>query len=200
MKTERERWLMLIVPAALVLLLYSFIWHVPQVRDLRAKEQQLTKSRKTAVTRTRVAELQAQLRDVEKLNAQFQDELGAPMDQSSRNVVASGSVLPVNEATIELSRLMVEQRLLIEDAGIVSGADADRLLPVGWKALIERRKTDPKFRVPVLYRLRFVGQYASVTRLLTLLGERHTALPLQLEMEDAQPDTDWRRWTLLVGL
>lgn len=200
MKTERERWLMLIVPAALVLLLYSFIWHVPQVRDLRAKEQQLTKSRKTAVTRARVAELQAQLRDVEKLNAQFQEELGAPVDQSSPSVVASGSVLPVNEATIELSKLMVEQRLLIEDAGIVSGADADRLLPAGWKTLIERRKTDPKFRVPVLYRLRFVGQYASVTKLLTLLEERHTALPLQLEMEDAQPDTDWRRWTLLVGL
>lgn len=199
MSSERERSVMLVMPALLVVILYSWFWFRPLMASLRAKESDAAKAASSAVSPDAVP-VAVQQRD--RLQADVRD-LKAKLDSHAVQTSSAdrpGSRLSASEAALELTRLFKTHRLVIEASEVANSAEAAELVPSPLVTTVEKLRGRPQFREPVLYRVRFLGRYTDVLALIKQLNEESVALPLHLQMEEARPETAWRSWTLFAWL
>jgi hypothetical protein len=198
--TNREKMLLLILPAALILGLYSF-----KLSGLRARhtgaEAALAEAQKTTPTpaqfqveRKRVADLNLELADVENQNRDWLDRWHKLQDDRSTD-----STLRI-EAIEDLTALLNHNRLTLIDEEPAEGTDAGKL-PMALEhvaKLLKEKNSEVKTQ---LWRVRFDGRYEDVLHALEELSETEPlAIPVHLQMSEAKLSTDTRRWTLFLWI
>jgi len=190
---------MLLMPALLVVIIYSWFWFRPLMASLGARERDAEKAARGAVSHEAV-HTAAQQRD--QLQADVKDLKSKLDSHAAENsaAVRLGSRLPSTDAALELTRLFKANQLIIETAEVADRVAAEGVVPSPLTATVEKLRSKPEFREPVLYRVRFLGRYSDVLALLKQLNEQAVALPLHLQMEEARPETSWRYWTLFAWL
>ena len=199
-QTRRERGLVLLFPALLLLVGYVYTSNSSLRREITARQEQIGKVRAAAPSLADVALQQAQ---VQKLRAEVQDwERRRDAARAELDVLAAGggSVRGRGEAVAALNEMFQKHHLHVEEAGaaVVSGTDA--VVPPGLSAILDCLKHSPKFRPPQLYKVKFVGRYPDVAGALRQVVEDGLAFPVQLKMDESNPNTEYRVWTLHVWL
>ncbi|HEY5313450.1 MAG TPA: hypothetical protein VIK18_13075 [Pirellulales bacterium] len=198
--TNREKMLVLVFPAILILGVYSF--------KLRGFRDRLTGARNSVAAaqkslpapvavqteQRRIGELNRQLADVEKQSGDWEQQWHEL--QASRGVDSRARI----EAIEGLTALLNRNRLALQEGGPADKGESTRLpkeLEEVVKLLAEK-KTEVR---PQLWRVRFIGRYADV---LDALEELQTAeplvVPVHLQMTNASLATDQRSWTLYLWI
>lgn len=201
---NRSSFLTLLLPAVVVLVGYSWTWNSSQNRALQAQQTRLDKAKASAVTKAHIAEQQSKLTALRREIEQSQRGLTELRSQLEQQVALWGG----RDSTDTVEKLMEVLRanqLHIDEAGLAtesgdSRAGDGKVVPALLKEAVDRQKTRAGFRPPTLFRVRFAAKYASVADTLKTLSDQKLALPLRLDMDEVDPETDWRMWTLFVWL
>jgi hypothetical protein len=211
-KSTRERVLLVVLPALLIVLLYGAKLH--GILDRRtaaaaAAEQAAAKAppmQVFAATRKQMDELNAQVREVQtaqqKIDAQWESLRASRRPDSNRRV----------QAIAHVTAVLADCSLNVRDAG-----PEDKQQDVKLPMVLERvRKqlagsptpgtaTNAAANVPLpdapLFRVRFEGRYVDVVRALDRLAKDEPLIvPLRLSMADAPLEGAERSWTLWLWM
>ncbi|HEX3657832.1 MAG TPA: hypothetical protein VHV55_18725 [Pirellulales bacterium] len=200
MTTNREKVLVLVFPAILILGVYGLKLSGIRTR-LTAATASLESAKKSVpapaavqAEQIRIADLNRQLADVEKQTADWDQQWHEL--QATRAVDSHARI----EAIEGLTALLNRNRLDLQEGGPAEANESARLpkeLDEVIKLLAEK-KTEVR---PQLWRVRFTGRYADV---LDALEELQTAeplaVPVHLQMTNASLETDQRSWTLYLWI
>jgi hypothetical protein len=195
-RTRREVGLLMAIPGLLLLFIYLYACHGKLQRQIVEQQNRLAMTRASAPSPVRLASERA---NVGKLKDDLQDsERRRDHCQTRLDDLAAqlGSLHDQNEAIGALTALFAKLELHIEEAGAETPSQADSVLPGSLRAVADVLKPNSRFRPPQLYRVKFVGRYLDVTRALRTTVDEGLAIPVQLQMEATNLDTDWRVWTL----
>jgi hypothetical protein len=198
--TNREKVLVLVFPAILILGVYGLKLSGIRTR-LTAATASLESAKKSVpapaavqAEQIRIADLNRQLADVEKQTADWDQQWHEL--QATRAVDSHARI----EAIEGLTALLNRNRLDLQEGGPAEANESARLpkeLDEVIKLLAEK-KTEVR---PQLWRVRFTGRYADV---LDALEELQTAeplaVPVHLQMTNASLETDQRSWTLYLWI
>jgi hypothetical protein len=200
MTTSREKVMMVVMPAALILGIYSF--KLPGFRDrmtaatasVAGAQKNLPVPAAVQAEQRRIADLNRQLGDVEKQTGEWEAQWREL--QATRAVDSHARI----EAIEGLTALLNRNRLELQEGGPAEANESARLpkeLDEVIKLLAEK-KTQVR---PQLWRVRFTGRYTDV---LDALEELQTAeplaVPVHLQMTNASLETDQRSWTLYLWI
>ena len=198
--TNREKMLMLILPAALILGLYGFKLSGLRTRHTGA-EAALAAAQKTTPTlaqfqveRKRVADLNAELADIENQNRDWLSRWRKLQDDRSTD-----STLRI-EAVEDLTALLNHNRLTLIDEEPAEGTNVGKLPAALEHVATLLKEKNPEIK-PQLWRVRFDGRYEDVLRALEELSETEPlAIPVHLQMDEAKLSTETRHWTLYLWI
>lgn len=191
---ERDRRLLYILPAVLILVLYVLYlsWN-GKFTELRKAREETAKVEQAAPTPDVLRHQQLHVRqasaDVEQANklvetsrARFQESIRCadPVHRSER----------IHKLTMLLSSFGL---VVIEHAEAENGKD--NLPP----SLTEFAKQLPIASPPKLHKIRFAARYPDARRLTEELSrDGSVAIPVGLTMKESPNETDWHEWLLLV--
>ena len=201
---NRSTFVTLLLPAVVVLVGYSWFWNPSLNKTLQAQQTKLNKAKASAVTKAQIAEQQSKLKSLRTEIEQSQRGLVDLKSQLEQQVGRWGG-RDATDTVEKLMELLRSRQLHIDDAGLAtdgggSKASDGQIVPAMLKEAVDRQKSKAGFRPPVLYRVRFAAKYANVADTLKSLSDEKLALPLRLDMDEADPDTEWRMWTLFVWI
>lgn len=198
--STRERILLILAPSILVIAVYS--WFLYPRRTLEQATRGLEAVRKDEPSFTDFKEREFQ---VQQLNADLKTAQAALATlQTRREEVlrqrSTGSETQLS-AVRELTELLVSHRMHLLDEGPldekISATFPEPLQAAERQLLGKNADASPR----TLWKLRFYGRYADVLAVTRWLAEQdHQAIPVQLVMEEAHPDSAWRTWTLVVWI
>ncbi len=197
-KSPRERILMLILPGALILLVYAFFFRPSLQNRLEAAEQAVAKLREEPVTADGVRRLARERDDLQRQEQTLTQLLAG---------VETDSILPADfarsdsraRALGEITRLITANDLLLIDQAPVSTSDAAP--SEGLQQLIQSITSSlPASAEPSFRRLRFVGGYENAYRMLRqLANSNQPVLPVSIRMEQIESDPRLR-WEFVVWM
>jgi len=195
---NRSSFLTLLLPAVVVLVSYSWTWNASQHRALQAQQTRVEKAKTSAVTNGQIAEQQSKLTALRREIEQSQRSLTDLKSQLEQQV-AQWAGRDSTDTVEKLGELLRSRGLHTDEAGLAAEADG-KVVPAILKEAVDRQKSRAGFRPPVMYRIRFAAKYAQVAETVKTLSDQKLALPLRLDMDEIDPQTDWRIWTLFVWL
>ena len=198
--TNREKMLMLILPAALILGLYSFKLSGLRTRHAGAEAARAAAQKTTPAPaqfqaeRKRIAELNQELADVENQNRDWNVKWRKLQHDRSTD-----STLRI-EAIEDLTALLNHNRLTLIDEEPAEGNDAGKLPMALERVATLLKEKNPEVKTQ-LWRVRFDGRYEDVLRALEELSETEPlAIPVHLQMGEAKLSTETRHWTLYLWI
>jgi hypothetical protein len=199
-KTNREKLLLLVLPAALILAFYSFKLSGLRTRQAGARAS-LEEARKTIPTqpqfqveRKRIADLNLELADVVNQNRDRESQWRKLQEDRSTN-----STLRI-ETIEDVTALLNRNRLELTDEEPAEENNAVKLPLALERVATLLKKNNPEVNTQ-LWRVRFVGRYEDVLRALEELNETEPlAIPVYLQMGEAKLSTEVRSWTLLLWI
>ena len=197
--SNRPSFLTLLLPAVVVLVGYSWTWNASQNRVLQAQQARMDKAKTTAATKAHIAEQQSKLTTLRREIEQSQSGLTELRAQLEQQVALWGG-RDSTDTVEKLMELLRSRELHIDEAGIAAEGGDGKVVPALLKEAVDRQKTRAGFRPPTLFRVRFAAKYANVADTLKTLSDEKLALPLRLDMDEVNPETEWRMWTLFVWL
>jgi hypothetical protein len=195
---SRDAFLRLVLPAVLVVAVYA-LW-ISRQSELTAVEAALAGAKASAVTPEKLfplhheiatlnAEQQKLTQEREGLDARWTRMVGLPETTAAKRAAALR----------QLTRMLWDRGLYPFEE---SPGELNAPLPASFGDVV--RKLTPNARSagqPRLWKVSFYGRYADVTEALSSLGDLDVALvPLGLTMSEANFDTDWRMWTLVLWI
>jgi hypothetical protein len=199
--TNRDKLLMLILPAALIVSLYTF-----KLSGLRARhngaEAAIADAQKTL---PKPAQFQAERKKIGELNQELAALAGQNREQDAlwrklQEDRSSNSTLRI-EAIEAITALLNRNRLHLLDEEPAEDTTNVRKLP----ATLDRvatllKKNNPDVNTQ-LWRVRCVGRYEDVLHALEELNESEPlAIPVHLQMDEAKLSTETRSWTLFLWI
>ena len=194
--TNRDRWLLAILPGLLAAMVYVFAVNRPQGEALRDLSGKLATARAQAVSAERIQTQRAELREVRSALAQQQSAATSVGHQGDRHTYGRPADRPA--ALAALSGLLETHKVMV--AGMAKLGDADAKA-AGAHGAPPARPAAEKEAQPELWKLDLVceyGQILDVLRTIPHLGP--VIVPVRLSMDAAGPDSLLRRWCLVVAL
>lgn len=198
--TPRERLLLLVFPALLLFVMYVYTWNSSLQREIRAKRDQVDKAVASAPRPSEVAMEQVRVRKLQAEVEEWDRRRGAAQAELDRLAARCGSLREQGEAIGALNAVFEEHRLHVEEEGPAVAGQAEQAVPGSLRAALERLKKSPQYRPPQLFRVKFVGRYADVARALRRVVDDELAFPVQVQMDESNPSTEYRVWTLHVWI
>jgi len=199
--TPRERNLLLVFPALLLLIAYVYTWNSSLQREIKAKRGQVDKVRAAAPSLADVAMEQAKVRKLQAEVKEWERRAGAAQADLDSLAACCGSLQDRSAAVGALNEVFREHRLHIEEEGAASGGNADQQVVSGpLRAALDRLKQSRRYRPPQLFKIKFVGRYADVALALRTVVDDGLAFPVQIQMDESNLDTEYRVWTLHVWI
>jgi chromosome segregation ATPase len=198
--TNREKLLILLLPAALILCGYSLKLSSLRTRHAGAQAA-LEETRKTTpqkaqfqAERKRIADLNAELAELANRNKDREAQWRKLQQDRSTN-----STVRI-EAIEEITALLNRNQLKLVDEEPAEGTDAGKL-PASLEAVAALlKKNNPEVNTD-LWRVRCVGRYEDVLHALEELNEvEPLAIPVHLQMGEAKHTTEIRSWTLFLWI
>jgi len=190
--SARERILLLILPAALVVLLYSFGWNPSHIKALTSSTGELQKAREKESTRSVVLDDRSLDREIARLSAEktkLQRQLDALTGEGSTDAQRT-------ETVMLMSALLRRHRLLVVEESPVGAPDKTVAPRTTAKKSALSGKAPERF-----WKIRFLGSWADVTAALTdLRSFEAPCFPVSLTMAEPQSGTPIRDWTLRLRL
>jgi hypothetical protein len=199
--TARERWIVLLLPGAAVLLGYAFWFIYSQRGPLAVARQNYDKAVLGAVSdamvieqQGNVARLQRELKELDQkktaLDRQVKDTCFCQVDPARRQ-----------QATEKMTALLARHRLqLIDESPTAAGHDAK--LPRALTETLGRLGSAEAAKTGQLRSYRLVGAFPDVLRAVCELAAAAAppAVPISLTMAEADGAGPGRTWTLLVWM
>ena len=198
--TTREKLLLLVLPAALILGFYSF--KLSGVRSRHAAAQAaLVEAEKTTpkhaqfhAERKRIADLNQELAELAKQNRERDSQWRKLQEDRS-----SSSTVRI-ETIEDVTALLNRNGLKLLDEEPSEEADAGKL-PISLERVATLLKKDNAEVKTQLWRVRFEGCYEDVLHAIEELNETEPlAIPVHLQMGDAKITTPTRSWTLFLWI
>ena len=198
--TRREKLLMLVLPAAVILGLYSFKLTGLRQRSTAAASA-LADAKKTrptpeqlAVEHRRLAEVSAQAAEIETKSADWKARWQKLQHSRSADSPLRIEIIEAITALLNQNRLeLIEGEPAETGDGAKLPAALDRVA-----AQLAENNQRPKAQ---LWRLEFTGRYEDVLRALDSINDTQPlAIPVHLQMEEAQLTTKLRHWTLFLWI
>ncbi len=212
----RDRWFAILIPALLLLVAYLFFFN--RHRDVNRARLQLERARESKVSQqdldARQMELDAINQDIRRLSdlkSQTQRHwnlLQPTMERSSVERVRTFA---------KFSQVLWSHELFTLDEALADGGTQlprsllDVLNKPGTTTPASRPASDDNDDSPIqttsrtsndsrVWKVEFVGRYGQVRSMLKRLADDESSelIPLSISMSEAFPETDWRRWTLLI--
>jgi hypothetical protein len=198
--SNRDRWLLAILPALVVLIGYVFLFERPRANELRDLQVKIEAAQRPAISGETVRvkrDEREQLRaTVESLRASTTATAQAEKTRLAPRRWSSPAERPA--ALAALSRLL-------EDNSIAAASTTRLVDPTG------KAGTDPKLKdwllatgvteksiQPETWKVELVGDYSRILEVLEALpGLDRVVVPWQLSMEPADDGTVLRRWSLV---
>jgi chromosome segregation ATPase len=198
--TNREKMLILVLPAAVILIMYSFklsdlnTRHTSAQTSLAAAEQTKPTAEQFQVEHKQIADLNREMAEIENQNRDWQARWQKLQDDRSTD-----STIRI-EAIEDLTALLNRNHLDLIDEEPAEGNDGGKL-PMALErvaTLLKDKKPEVKSQ---LWRVRFDGRYEDVMRALEELNDTEPlAIPVHLQMGEAKISTATRRWTLYLWI
>jgi hypothetical protein len=198
--TRREKMLMLVLPAAVILGLYGFKLAGLRQRStaaaaglVAAQKARPTPAQLTAEHR-RLAETSAQAAEIERKSAEW--KVRWQKLQRSR-----GADSPLRIEAIEgITALLNHNRLQLIEGQPAETGDGARLPAALDRVATQLAEKNQRPKVQ-LWRLEFVGSYEDVVRALDEINDTQPlAIPVHLQMQEARLTTRLRHWTLFLWI
>lgn len=191
----RDTVLRMLLPALLVGTGYLALFN--RSGELSAAQAALEAARAAAVDDFAVqrAHMETAEKNAEKVAVQKEkDALDARWLQLT--TFSAGSPAQRASALRQLTRMLWDRGLYpFEESPAVGSGQ----LPASFDDVLKRLTAAGNTAQPRLWQIRFYGRYADVVDTLTSLGDADlTLVPVGLTMSEANPDTAWRVWTLLL--
>jgi hypothetical protein len=199
--TEREKVMVLVLPAVLIFTIYGWFFYpakhnaltkaLAAVEDARAKEPEL--QNKVLVTQARVGIATQGLQDLErqKSNARLAWEAAT----------AHCTDPALRAERIERLNLILKRQGLHVVEDVEAEASRDSTVAAAVQALCDELAAMSAKHKPQLRKVRMYGTYLNVLAALDDLANREVvAIPVGLMMKDAYPGYTLHEWVLLVWI
>ena len=197
-KTTRERWMLVLIPAALVLIVYAFFIRGPLMSRLDTVSSEADRLRSEPISLQGNAELRAERDELtheeRQIDARIAELRGAPLLPAGFGRSANRSA-----AIREITGLMERHRLRLNDQGQVQLAEAGA--PNSFEELITNTRSmrEPDAE-PTYWRFRFTGRYQDAYGMLKdLAASGQPVVPVSIRMERI-PGSSHLRWDLVVWM
>jgi hypothetical protein len=191
----RDTVLRMLLPAILVGAGYIALFS--RSGELATAQEKLEAARAAAVDDFTVAQARREstkLTDEKAALQKDKDAIEARWTQLT--TFSSGSAAQRAAALRQLTRMLWDRGLYPFEESPAAGSGQ---LPASFDEVLKRLATAGSSSQPRLWQVRFYGRYADVVDALTSLGDTDLALvPVGLTMTEANPETSWRVWTLLL--
>ncbi len=198
--SNRDRWLLAILPALVVLIGYVFLFERPRANELRDLQVKIEAAQRQAVSGETV---RAQHEELEQLRAKVAS-LRASATAAAQAEKTRLAPRRWNNPAERPAALAAFSRLLEDNS--VAAASTTRLVDPTGKA-----GTDPKLKdwllatgatdrnlQPETWKVELVGDYSRILEVLEALpGLDRVVVPWQLSMEPADDGTALRHWSLV---
>lgn len=197
-KTTRERWMLVLIPAAVVLIVYGFFIRGPLMSKLDTVSSEAERLRADPVAPADNARLASQ-RDELILEEQQIDARIAELQNSPLLPSGFGRSASRSSALREITGLMERHRLRLNDQGQVSLAEAGA--PNSFEEMIANTRAMLEASAePTYRRFRFTGRYQDAYMMLRDLAESGLpVIPASLRMERIEGSSHLR-WELVVWM
>lgn len=199
--TERDKVLVLVVPAFMVAAAYGWLVMPGKRDELKRAETSLERARAAAPSASQLFAEQAALTGLSAQIDRQQKELLATRERWHAAVGRCADPARRNERIQKLTGLLARCELsFVEDTETPDGGKDHKLSPAleGLTQQIAKLSGNQK---PQLRRVRFLGRYLDVHKALGELNRGEVlAIPVGLTMKEAPPATDRQEWTLLVWI
>jgi hypothetical protein len=192
--------LMLFLPAAVILIMYSFKLSGLNTRQgsahaaLASAQQSKPTLEQFQVEQKQIADLNREVAEIENQNRDWLARW-----QKLQNDRSTDSTIRI-EAIEDLTALLNRNDLNLIDEEPAEGNDGGKL-PMALErvaTLLKDKKPEVKSQ---LWRIRFDGRYEDVQRALKELNDTQPlAIPVHLQMSEAKISTATRRWTLYLWI
>lgn len=196
--SARERILLVLLPGALVVLVYAFFFRPALQEKVAAAETTAQGLRETPITIDGNRRLQQELETILTEERSIQSRLERA---ESDVILPPGFAQPKvrARALAEINRLIDQNDLLLIDQAPVSKAEAT--VPDGLDQLIQSvSKSLPANVEPGFRRLRFVGRYEDAYLMLRELTESdQPVIPVSIRMQRSLSEPDLR-WELFLWM
>jgi hypothetical protein len=216
-KTTRERVLITLLPAILAVCVYLLSFD--RTKELTAANEALESARTAQVSEQAVFEERTRLDDLRKASEREKAEK-AKLDQQRKelaeirgarsavrtdamerllNILWSRDLYPYQEGPVEGAQLETSSAFDEVMRGLQPPASRENAItPAGPPAAASSPPPDPAKR---LFHVRFYGRYGDVFAALEQLRDADLpVIPVVIHMSQAQPETTWRSWMLVVWL
>lgn len=193
--SRRERWLLAVLPGALIVLVYG--WFVaPGLREA---------DREAQAALAKLSTQQGASHDMAHLHRDLKaqrDQL-AQLNQQKRLLEARLQDLKADVADSDGGRLASTASLtaLLKDHGLLTIAEGPQQSTAQELPVAVQRVSETSNRLPILWHLDVTGSFAQMRSALEAIAATpHGPVPLSLTMEPTISQTPTRRWTLVVWL
>lgn len=197
-KTTRERWMLVLIPAALVLIVYGFFIRGSLMSELKAVSSDAERLRAVPITQEGNARMRADrdelAREEQQIDARIAELRNSPLLPSGFGRSANRSA-----ALREITGLMERHRLRLNDQGQVSLAEAGA--PNSFEEMIANTRSmlesgaEPTYR-----RFRFTGRYQDAYGMLKeLAASGMPVIPASIRMDRIEGSSHLR-WELVVWM
>lgn len=199
-KTSRSRWMSLVLPAVVALIIYELAFVIPNSRvvsklekDLEAAKAKEPTPNQALAQRTRLAVLQkeiAKIQNEETLWLQNWESLAGPCLAAPARA----------DRLTQLLTLLNKQGVHVVDHGPFETAREMKLTGSHEKLLKLFAERNGK-SAPQPWRLQFAGKYGDVTQAIRSLSSgAPLAIPLGLMMKEALHPTSMHEWVMIVWI
>jgi hypothetical protein len=175
---QRERLIVMVLPAAVLLLGYSFFFSRPQNRAVREKQTELQAAQRSAVSEQEVLIARARLAEAQKTKAETTAEI-EQYEAAMQELVAPFGRNPARFAVMErIDRLLREHEIVLVSQSLVE----QQSLSTRQKELLQKVEQRAGGGRLEYRRFHLEGGYAEVQGFLSRLAESEAAmLPVSLE-------------------
>lgn len=194
MRTEREKFLIQILPAVLVVLVYALFFHRPQQRHLATIQKQLAEAKP------------ATAESVEGIKSQLTAARQANNDLKSRAEELRGTIERIHDGLQSPDRRFeaidrMNQLVTRHDITLISQKTLDRpVLPKKIESALQQIERQAGLQKMEYVELSLRGNFARIDRLVAdLLRELTTAFPVSLDLDATDP-TSPPTWNLVLAL
>jgi len=195
--TDRDKMIMLVLPAAAVLLIYFFFLRPKDQTELDKAQKELKSVQAKSPTPLLLQQKTVRLAQLNH-DLQASQEQQASLQRKWEELTGTGAEAARRSERIEQLAAMLKQHGLtvIEQGHAEGGKDAT--LPRELEPISKRFSAG---HGPQVWRFRVSGNYASLLAAIGKMSDGESAvIPLGLTMKEANLLTDTREWTLLVWI
>lgn len=202
--SSRERWLLILLPAGLVVAGYAWGFMADLQDSVNATEKELSAAIENAVPLSEVAAEQIRLNELVEEERELAEEKRELEVELSRLAGGFGAAAGSGrtQAMQDLSRLFELHGMTIVNETPSVGRDQMPKSLANAISRLEAFDTDADSKATVrMWRIQMVGRYTDLQRALTSMAQGGaTAIPVSLSMAESQNRSSLRTWTLVVWL